>query len=134
MVRAVRAGLVLGVIGAIVAAVVRVLRGPPAPAFSVPAPVRPVPAPSPPPAEPTVVEAVIDEATDAARATADGQSALAWVEPVEGACPVSHPVKAKLSSGIYHQPGGLSYARTAPDRCYSTADAAEADGLRAAKR
>ena len=49
-------------------------------------------------------------------------------------CPVTHPVKAKLASGIYHVPGGGNYERTKPDRCYVDADAAEADGLRAAKR
>ena len=58
----------------------------------------------------------------------------AWVEPDEGACPASHPVKAKLASGIYHGPGGQSYDRTRPDRCYRDGPAAEADGLRAAKR
>jgi hypothetical protein len=57
-----------------------------------------------------------------------------WVEPVDGACPASHPVKAKLASGIYHVPGGQSYERTSPDRCYTDAAAAEADGLRASKR
>ena len=44
------------------------------------------------------------------------------------------PVKAKLASGIYHVPGGGNYDRTKPDRCYVDAEAAEADGLRAAKR
>lgn len=63
----------------------------------------------------------------------DGAPA-SWVEPVDGGCPPSHPVKAKLSSGIYHVPGGLSYDRTRPDRCYRDAAAAEADGLRAARR
>ena len=57
-----------------------------------------------------------------------------WVEPVDGACPDSHPVKAKLASGIYHEPGGLSYDRTQPDRCYRDAAAAESDGLRPSKR
>jgi hypothetical protein len=56
-----------------------------------------------------------------------------WIAPQDGACPTSHPVKAKLSSGIYHVPGGRSYARTTADRCYLDAAAAEADGLRAAK-
>jgi hypothetical protein len=58
----------------------------------------------------------------------------AWVEPVDGACPVTHPVKAKLSSGIFHPPGGLNYLRTNPDRCYVSVEAAEADGLRSSKR
>jgi hypothetical protein len=57
-----------------------------------------------------------------------------WVEPpASGACPAHHPVKAKLASGIYHVPGGANYARTQPDRCYLSAEAAEADGLRASK-
>jgi hypothetical protein len=57
-----------------------------------------------------------------------------WVDADDGACPTSHPVKAKLSSGIYHVPGGLNYERTKADRCYATPDAAEVDGLRASKR
>jgi hypothetical protein len=57
-----------------------------------------------------------------------------WVEPEASTCPASHPVKAKLASGIFHVPGGLSYDRTRPDRCYLDADAATADGLRQAKR
>src|SRR5689334_8781348 len=32
------------------------------------------------------------------------ESITAWVEPIDGACPPSHPIKAKLSSGIYHSP------------------------------
>lgn len=59
---------------------------------------------------------------------------LAWVEPVDGACPDGYPVKAKVRSGIYHVPGVTAYGRTAPDRCYPSAEAAEADGLRPAKR
>jgi hypothetical protein len=62
-------------------------------------------------------------------------AASPWVEPAEtGACPTHHPVKAKLRSGIFHVPGGASYARTRADRCYLSAGAAEADGLRASKR
>lgn len=57
-----------------------------------------------------------------------------WVEPVAGTCPEGYPVKAKMSSGIYHVKGGLSYGRTTPDRCYRDVEAAEADGLRPAKR
>src|SRR5262245_33882418 len=53
-----------------------------------------------------------------------------WVEPApSGACPAHHPVKAKLASGIFHVPGGANYARTQPDRCYLSVEAAEADGL-----
>jgi hypothetical protein len=57
-----------------------------------------------------------------------------WIEPVDGGCPDSHPVKGKLASGIYHQPGGLNYTRTRADRCYLDPSAAETDGLRPAKR
>jgi hypothetical protein len=56
-----------------------------------------------------------------------------WVEAVDGACPVTHPVKAKAGSGIYHLPGGQFYDRTRAERCYADAAAAEADGYRAAK-
>lgn len=57
-----------------------------------------------------------------------------WVAPDGDRCPATHPVKAKLGSGIYHQPGGQMYDRTIPDRCYRDPAAAEADGLRASKR
>jgi hypothetical protein len=42
-------------------------------------------------------------------------------------------VKVNESSGIFHLPGGRFYQRTNPDRCYATADEAEADGYRRAK-
>jgi hypothetical protein len=42
-------------------------------------------------------------------------------------------VKAKLSSGIFHVPGGMNYERTRPDRCYVDSAAAERDGLRRSK-
>ncbi len=57
-----------------------------------------------------------------------------WIDAAEsGACPAHHPVKAKLSSGIFHVPGGANYARTVADRCYLSPEAAESDGLRASK-
>jgi hypothetical protein len=59
---------------------------------------------------------------------------VAWVEPMGAVCPTTHPVKGKLGSLIFHLPGGLNYERTRPDRCYLDAAAAEADGLRPAKR
>lgn len=58
----------------------------------------------------------------------------AWVAPVDKTCPEGYPVKAKVASGVYHVPGGLSYARTVPDRCYASPQQAEADGFRPAKR
>jgi hypothetical protein len=39
-----------------------------------------------------------------------------------------------MSSKIFHVPGGLSYDRTKPDRCYRDEAAAESDGLRKAAR
>lgn len=57
----------------------------------------------------------------------------AWIEPVEGVCPASHPVKLNESSGIFHLPGGRFYDRTNADRCYASAEAAVADGYRASK-
>lgn len=55
----------------------------------------------------------------------------AWVAPNDdGTCPDGYPVKAKVASGIFHVEGGRNYARTKPDRCYATPEAAGADGLR----
>lgn len=72
----------------------------------------------------------------AGRATKAGKAATArsWVEAEGSVCPVSHPVKAKLSSGLFHLPGMVAYDRTTPDRCYRDAAEAEADGLTRAKR
>jgi len=67
-------------------------------------------------------------------AAAPATAPTPWVEPEDGACPVTHPVKAKIASGIFHVPGGQSYERTRPDRCYVDAAGAESDGLRPAKR
>jgi hypothetical protein len=93
---------------------------------SAPFPFPPVPRPS------TATPDADADATPPAPAPTDAD---AFVEPsADGECPLTHPVKAKLASGIYHVPGGGNYERTKPDRCYSTAEAAEADGLRPAKR
>ena len=59
---------------------------------------------------------------------------VSWVEAnADGSCPETHPVKAKLASGIYHVPGGANYSRTKADRCYVDEAAAAADGLRPSK-
>jgi hypothetical protein len=91
------------------------------------------PAPFPSPPRP-VPRASTPETTPAATEPAGSTQDPAWVEPDDGACPVSHPVKAKIASGIFHVPGGLSYDRTRADRCYVDAGSAESDGLRPAKR
>ena len=59
---------------------------------------------------------------------------LAWVEPVDGVCPPSHPIKVKLASRIFHVPGLLAYDRTRPDRCYPDEATATNDGFTRAKR
>jgi hypothetical protein len=67
--------------------------------------------------------------------TAPGPHFIPFAAPnADGSCPDTHPVKAKLTSGIFHLPGGQNYERTRADRCYANAEAAEADGLRKAKR
>ncbi len=58
----------------------------------------------------------------------------AWVEPDDGMCPPSHPVKAKLSSRLFHLPGMAFYNRTRADRCYADEESAVQDGLTRAKR
>jgi hypothetical protein len=69
-----------------------------------------------------------------AASKASAAPAAAWKKPnADGSCPKTHPVKAKMASGIFHVPGGANYARTKPDRCYVDAAAAIADGLRPAK-
>jgi hypothetical protein len=57
-----------------------------------------------------------------------------WVAANDGVCPQSHPVKAKLSSKIFHTPSGRNYSRTKADRCYPDEASAQADGLRPAQR
>lgn len=110
----------------------------------------PLPAPAPPsepwpplPPEPATTAATPSAPSEptampepsgvpVADAPAGGPS---YVEPTaDGGCPDGYPIKAKLSSKIFHSPGQLNYDRTTPDRCYVDAAAAEADGMRAAKR
>lgn len=74
-----------------------------------------------------------DDATSRPEGTRTGEGDR-WVEASSGSCPATHPVKAKLSSNIFHLPGMANYDRTRADRCYVTGAAAEADGLRMAKR
>ncbi|HYI60543.1 MAG TPA: hypothetical protein VEW93_01925 [Acidimicrobiales bacterium] len=105
-----------------------------APATPAPAagPVEPRPAPDAGGANRNAPTAT--EVREAAPATGGDAGDRAWRPPVAGACPEGYPVKAKQASGIFHVPGGLSYDRTHPDRCYRSVGAAEADGFRAAKR
>jgi hypothetical protein len=90
------------------------------------------PQPFPYPPQPHTDAPAVDTPA-VATPTAEVVAETGWIEPDAGACPTSHPVKAKLASGIFHVPGGANYERTKPDRCYSSAEAAETDGLRPAK-
>lgn len=156
-------GLLVGLLGGAVAAVFKAVQSrssstsapiTPAPWTPIPdaepvvVPPKPAAAPAPTPAPTAPVErtsvpiADLQEAPSTPMRVAAAKKPAAprkkklppWVDPVDGECPPTHPVKAKLASQIYHLPGGLNYARTRPDRCYVDAAAAEADGLRPAKR
>ena len=86
---------------------------------------RPAPAPKPAAPRPTA---------DAGRRRS-GRAAQPWVEPNGDVCPDDAPGEGEArQSKIFHVPGRLNYDRTNPDRCYHDAAAAEADGLRPAKR
>ncbi len=95
---------------------------------------KPTPAartPAPEPAPETAPKAPIVDAPEA-RST-DGSSG-GWAKPsADGSCPVGYPIKANDNSGIFHIPDGRFYGRTKPERCYSNAEAAVADGYRQAK-
>lgn len=93
----------------------------------------PEPSPAPIPAAPSA-ERPARPVKDGRKAPIKARGARAWVEPRGSDCPSAHPVKAKLSSMIFHLPGMANYERTTPDRCYTSAATAEADGLRPAKR
>jgi hypothetical protein len=140
-----RNAVALSVLAALIALVLRSLRSAPLPTAAVPAggsapsttgtgapAVEPAPVATPLPGidgpDPLVVDGVPGTGAAAADDAAD------WVEVGDGPAPATHPVKAKLASGIYHLPGMLNYERTRPDRWYRSAEAAEADGLRRAKR
>jgi len=64
---------------------------------------------------------------------ADTATSVAWAAPVDGSCPPGYPIKVGARSQIFHVPGGRSYDRTVPERCYASTDDAVADGYRAAK-
>ena len=140
--RSFRLGLTLGVLGGIVFILVKVLGGrrpsAPTPAPLAPRawpPLQPDPGHIEPAAPSTWLQPDPEAPAPAEPAKkAGGRLVAAWVEPSGDVCPTSHPVKAKLSSKIFHLPGMLNYDRTKPDRCYRDGDAAEGDGLRPAKR
>lgn len=106
---------------------------PDAPVPDAPAPEAPVPEVAPADGAPAAVTE--PEVSGVPVAASDPAATAGWVEPdADGECPPGFPIKAKMSSKIFHSPGQLNYDRTTPDRCYADAAGAEADGLRAAKR
>lgn len=133
--RLLRTILVLVVLGAVVAKALSLFRSQPAPDFSH----HPTVNGGPPTtatraAAPTASPAASNPAPSNPAASGPAATDASWVEPTNGNCPPGYPVKAKLQSGIFHLPGMALYERTNPDRCYPSADAAEADGLRVSKR
>jgi len=133
--------LKIGVIIAAVVGVVRAIRGPRPPEVTGEARWPPL-TEEPPPTQrsgPVTFAAPPEEPPETEEPATTEQPAKteelrAWVEPVDGVCPASHPVKGNDDSGIYHVQGGAFYDRTVPERCYLTPEAAEADGYRPAKR
>jgi hypothetical protein len=59
------------------------------------------------------------------------------VDPVDGACPATHPIKGNVrtrngrSERIFHAPGTPYYDRTNANACFATIDDAQAAGFRA---
>ena len=92
---------------------------------------QPAPARAPTP-EPQRVEQAAKKPAE--KKAAPKKTLDQWVDPSGNICPDTHPVKGKLSSMIFQVPGNFAYDRTNPDRCYQSADAATADGMRPAKR
>jgi hypothetical protein len=76
---------------------------------------------------------IVNALVDAPEARSSAESGN-WVLPLDdGSCPATHPIKANDNSGIFHVPDGRFYVRTKAERCYTTAEAALADGYRQAK-
>ncbi|MFP5318450.1 MAG: hypothetical protein ACLGI2_09150 [Acidimicrobiia bacterium] len=148
--RLLRILLRLGAVAALGAALAKVLQGRKQPGVGTMPSGEPAVPTGPPKSTQPLVEPSMLKGLDLRKAapeeeTENGQVATAdappadepariWVEPQGAVCPSSHPVKAKLSSSIFHLPGMTAYERTTPDRCYKDAASAESDGLRQAKR
>jgi hypothetical protein len=127
--------LKIGAVAGVVIAAVRALRGNPSPPATGQA--KWLPLADDPPAEPRSGPVQFTAATPTADTDADSNTdadAKTWVAPVDGTCPATHPIKGNADSGIFHVPGGRSYERTTPERCYTNEADAEADGFRRAKR
>jgi hypothetical protein len=107
-------------------------RRPPAPPSGMPwPPIEPAVVPTTTFTAPVADSALAAEPVPAAMTGNEANPAS--VDPVDGTCPITHPVKGKQKSGLFHEPGMAQYERTHPDRCYVDASAAEADGLTRAR-
>lgn len=91
--------------------------------------VAPSPAPTTAPAAPTEAQAPTPGPTSAG------------VAPTRDGCPAEAPIKGNIvgrgdndGERIYHIPGGASYDRTKPERCFPTEEAAQQAGFRKAER
>jgi hypothetical protein len=140
MARLLRRLLLLAILGAATAAAIRALRSQRTVAFdtdgaSAPRwpPLSETNGSKPAQAVPAAAGPSTSSAPASAEAAAPAPGGTTWVEPDGGRCPDGFPVKA-TPSGLFHVPGGQFYERSAPVRCYVSADAAAADGYRAAKR
>ena len=65
---------------------------------------------------------------------------LAGVNPVDGRCPITHPVKAQYASVILYNTKCISYDNTSilydkivPHFCYSSLDEAASEGCKKSK-
>ena len=110
---------------------------PPPPAATATAEVAEPPAAAPAPPAPSRVAK--PSRTGPARKSPTGKAEeppgeRLWVPANDGVCPQTHPIKAKLSSKIFHTPASRNYSRTKADRCYPDEASAQADGLRPAQR
>jgi len=130
--------VVLGLVGAAVAQWWRERQAPDAPAAPEWPPIDAADTVAGAEAEPesstTAAAGASASVVDALEVRSTSGEGVAWVSPVaDGACPISHPIKANNNSGIFHVPGGRFYDRTKAERCYADANAATADGYRQAK-
>lgn len=146
--------LTAGLIAAFTAALARWLRGPSTQAFNEPSvwpPAKPWPRLDEP-SKPAATEPVARRTAQVvkkssgqggaakktvriqAKAPAAPPAGAVWKAAAGKSCPDGYPIKVKVRSGLYHEPGMFVYDRTNPDRCYPNAEAAEADGFTRAKR
>lgn len=128
-----------GALGGLALGVYRALRGPQRPPVTGQANWPPLvpPAPKPKRTAPVATESGPTAPQGfAAVDTVETSEATAqlWAAPIDGQCPDGYPIKGNAQSGIFHVPGGISYDRTIPEKCYRTAEDAVADGFRQSKR